>query len=257
MYSIENVSFAYGDEPVVKGITLEISGGEMTGLIGPNGSGKTTLLKLLSKVLTPDNGVIKFNGTDIGRISQKELARSVAVVSQMELTYFPFTVAEIVLMGRNPYLKSVDFEGRHDIDVAKNAMRMTDVLRFENRRIDEVSAGERQRVFIARALTQEPKVLLLDECTSNLDIKHQIEIYELVRNLNVVNRITVLTVSHDINLAVRYCKRLIMMKDGGVYCDGNVSAVLNEKNIREVFGVNAEFLRSEKHNQNLIVPYIL
>jgi len=224
---------------VLDGFNLSVRQGEIVGIIGPNGSGKTTTLKLLSKVLKPERGIIRLMGHDIALMRRKNIAKIVAVVPQGTSIAFPFTAREIVLMGRSPHLGFLQIEQEHDLKIADNAMALTDSLEIADRNIDELSGGERQRVIIARALSQEPKIMLLDEPTSYLDINHQVEIFDLIKRLNSERDLTVVLVSHDLNMASEYCDRLVLMKDGQVYRNGSPKEVITETNIREVYEVNA------------------
>jgi iron complex transport system ATP-binding protein len=256
MIELQDITFSYDAARVIDGVTFSIDDGEFVGVIGPNGSGKTTLLKLLSKVLRPHSGTIKIKGKDISRISSRELARTIAVVPQESNVLFPFTVREIVLMGRYPHLSALSFEHRQDIDIADETMRTTDVAQFADRLITEVSGGEKQRVIIARALAQQPAAMLLDEPTAFLDIRHQIDVHELLKSLNEKRRMTILCISHDLNLAARYCKRLILLDHGRVAADGSPTDVLTPDNILRVFGVNATVQHHPQSGAPVVLPDI-
>ncbi len=232
------IRFRYGSNWVLSDLSLTIEQGEIAGIIGPNGSGKTTVLKLMSKVLRPEAGSIWLMGRNIASMKQKEVARTVSVVPQGTSIAFPFTVREVVLMGRSPHLGILQMERESDVRIADNAMALTDTLGFADRSIDELSGGERQRVIIARALAQESKIMLLDEPTSYLDINHQIEIFDLIKRLNGERDLTVVTVSHDLNMAAEYSDRLILLKNGRVYKDGSPREVITEADIREVYEAN-------------------
>jgi len=254
MLEVQNIAFSYDGVRVIDGVSFRVEDGEFVGVIGPNGSGKTTLLKLLSKVLGADSGNIKIKGKEISRISNKELARIIAVVPQESHVLFPFTVREIVLMGRYPHLGALAFEHREDFRIAEEMMRTTDVAQFADRLITEVSGGEKQRVIIARALAQEPAAMLLDEPTAFLDIKHQIDVHELLKALNEKRRMTILCVSHDLNLAARYCKRLILLDRGRVAADGTPREVLTPENISRVFGVNVLVQQHPHTGSPIVMP---
>lgn len=232
------VKYRYGSNWVLNDLSLVVEQGEIAGIIGPNGSGKTTILKLLSKVLKPEAGSIRLMERDIASMKQKEIAKIVAAVPQGTSIAFPFTVREIILMGRSPHLGLLQMERESDMRIADNAMALTDTLEFADRSIDELSGGERQRVIIARALAQEPLVCLLDEPTSYLDINHQVEIFDLIKRLNGERDLTVVIVSHDLNMAAEYCDRLILLKNGRVYKDGSPREVITEADIREVYEAN-------------------
>lgn len=237
----EKIKYRYNHNSdwVLNGFSLDIEHGEIVGIIGPNGSGKTTVLKLLSKVLKPNHGNVILMGKDISSMKQRDIAKIVAVVPQGEISAFPFTAREVVLMGRSPHLNFWQMENEHDLRIADNAMALTDSLEIADRNIDELSGGERQRIIIARALSQEPKIMLLDEPTSFLDINHQVEIFDLIKRLNSERDLTVVIVSHDLNMASEYCDRLVLMKNGRAFRDGSPKDVITETNMKEVYEVNA------------------
>ena len=198
------IGFRYTMEWVLKDISLGVKRGEFWGIIGPNGSGKTTLLKIIDRILVPQRGNVWINGVNIRKMKRDALARLVAVVPQEAPLIFPFSVEEIVLMGRAPHLGKLRFEGKRDHEVTRRSMEMTETLSFAHRSIGELSGGERQRVLIARALAQEPQIILLDEPTAFLDIRHQISFFNLIKTLNREEGLTVISVTHDINLASLY-----------------------------------------------------
>ena len=229
------IGFRYTGEWVLKDISFVIGKGEFWGIIGPNASGKTTLLKIIDRLLVPQEGSVWINGTNIREVKRDTLARIIAVVPQEAPLIFPFSVEEIVLMGRAPHLGKLRFEGRKDHEIARRSMEMTDTLSFAHRSIGELSGGERQRVLIARALAQEPQIILLDEPTAFLDIRHQISFFNLISTLNRKEGLTVISVTHDINLASLYCERIVLLDRGSVHCIGTPEEVVTEANIREVY----------------------
>jgi len=235
-----NIKFRYSRKSpyVLNNFNLSVDHGEIVGIIGPNGSGKTTALKILSRTIRPEHGKIKIMGRNIAEMRQKEIAKIIGVVPQGTTVAFPFTAREIVLMGRSPHLGFWQMEQEHDLKVADNVMALTDSLEIADRRIDELSGGEQQRVIIARALAQEPKIMLLDEPTAYLDINHQVEIFDLIKRLNSERELTVVIVSHDLNMASEYCDRLVLMRNGQVYKEGSPKQVITEANIREVYDIN-------------------
>lgn len=231
----EHVSGGYYEETIVHDVSFEIARGDFLGIIGPNGSGKSTLLRLLTRVLPLERGDVELNGEKISRMPVKELAKKVAFVPQDTFIHFPFSVEEIVLMGRIPHLKRLQFETQKDFLIVENAMTLTDVLPLRCKEIDELSAGERQRVIIAKALTQEPVLLFLDEPTSHLDIGHQIQVLDLLRRLNREKQLTVVIVLHDLNLASEYCDRILLLNEGRVFKEGSPDEVLTYANIEAVY----------------------
>lgn len=245
---LENIGFTYprGDNvnPALRRIDLKIENGESITILGPNGSGKSTLLKIISGVLNPSEGKVYLDNKNYNGYSRKELAQKIAYVSQNNFSIFPFSVFEIVMMGRSPYMGMLGYENESDAAKVNEALDTVEISNLKNKGINEISGGEAQRAFIARALVQEPEVILLDEPNAHLDIKHQISIFNLIRNLNTEKNITVVTVSHDLNLAGHFSKRAILMKNGSLYADDKVENILTEKNIKDVFGVNSSVSNS-------------
>ena len=235
---LEQIGFKYNEHQVLKNVSFEVKRGEFLGILGPNGSGKTTLLNVIDGILIPQEGELWINGTSCNKLKRENLAKIIAVVPQESLMLFPFTVQEIVLMGRAPHLGKWRFEGETDFKIAHQAMEMTDTLSLMNRSMNALSAGERQRVLIARALAQQPQIMLLDEPTAFLDIKHQIDFFDLIKTLNKNQTLTVIGVTHDINLASLYCDRIILLRDGHIHCMGSPEEVIAESHIREVYETN-------------------
>lgn len=226
-------------------LSFDIGPGEIVGVIGPNSSGKTTLIRLLTRVLEPAAGEIRLEGVPLRRLARTELARRVAVVPQGEPPQSPFTVGELVLMGRYPHGPGRYFESPHDRAVAREAMGSTGVLELADLPLDHLSGGERQRAVIARALAQEPGLLVLDEPTAHLDLHHQVEAAALLRRLNQERRMTILLVSHDLNLAAEVCDRLLLLAAGRVAATGAPEAVLEESLLASVFGCEVIVDKSE------------
>jgi iron complex transport system ATP-binding protein len=233
-----NINFNYSEKLILHDLSFTIDEAQVTAIIGPNGSGKTTLLKIINGTLFPASGTIVIENRATSLWSRRELARAVAIVPQEDLSIFPFYAEEIVLMGRFPHLSNYGFEDKKDYRIAHEAMERTDTLAFASRRYDELSAGERQRVLIARALTQEPKILLLDESTVFLDLKHQVQFLALLRQLNIGQKLTVIFVTHDINLAGQHSDRIILLHNGKNYAIGTPAEVMTAKNIKEVYDVD-------------------
>jgi iron complex transport system ATP-binding protein len=219
-------------------VSFAIDEAQIVAIIGPNGSGKTTLLKIINGTLFPNSGQMLIDDKDTLQWSRQEIARKVAIVPQETSVIFPFYAEEIVLMGRFPHLSNYRFEDKKDYRIVHEAMEKTDTLAFATRRFDELSAGERQRVLIARALAQEPKVLLLDESTVFLDLKHQLQFLTLLRQLNTAQQLTVIFVTHDINLAAQNADRIILLYSGEIYAIGKPAEVITAANIKEVYDVD-------------------
>lgn len=232
---INGLTGGYNDEAIVKNISLDINKGDFFGIIGPNGSGKTTFLRLISRVLVPQKGNIELEAVDINKINLKNFCQRVAFVSQDTAVNFSFTVWEIVLMGRIPHLKRMQLETEKDFLAAKAALSMTDTLHLKDKKIDELSSGERQRVFIAKALAQQPDILLLDEPTSHLDIGHQIQVLDLLMKSNKEKNLTIIMILHDLNLASAYCNRIALLNTGSIFKQGLVEDVLTYQNIEAVY----------------------
>jgi iron complex transport system ATP-binding protein len=232
---IKSLCSGYGKEHILKGIDVEIKEGELVGIIGPNGSGKTTLLRTMTGILKPDKGSVHVENNRLTKLTAKEIARKIAVVTQ-NIEPVMITVGEYVLMGRLPYYgKFQFFEKKHDLKLAEKYMKLTDVFSFKDKLMSEISGGERQRAQVARALVQQPLILLLDEPTSHLDITHQVRILDLVKKLNRDLSITVVMVIHDLNMAAEYCSKLVMLKQGRVFIDNSPEKVLTYKNIEDVY----------------------
>ena len=236
MLSAKDIHYSYNSHAVLRGIDLDVSAGEFVGIIGPNGSGKTTLLRALGGVITPARGHIHFEGSPVDRVNRVELAKRLACLTQTVNVNLPFTVRQVVLLGRNPHLKRFQRIGPADQQIASAAMTDAAVDHLAEKFVTEISAGERQRVFIAMALAQQPDLLMLDEPTSHLDIAHQVRIYELLARLHRDRSLTVVVVSHDLNLAAEYCQKLILLKDGTVACAGAAADVIREDILEPVYG---------------------
>ncbi|WP_111573289.1 ABC transporter ATP-binding protein [Halanaerobium saccharolyticum] len=240
MLKTDKIKFSYAREKVLRGIDLEIEAGSFIGIIGPNASGKSTLLKNMSQTLKPESGAVYLDHQLLNDYSSLELAKKMAVVPQDTEVNFNFNVYDIIMMGRHPYQKRWSGLSQEDKKIVKEVMEVTDTLKLRGKLINELSGGERQRVIIARALAQKPDILLLDEPTSSLDINYQGEIYDLLNYLNQEFNLTIITVSHDLNLTAQYCEELLLLKEGRIYAAGPAEEVLTENNIKAVY--NAEVL---------------
>ena len=230
------ISFQYDEATVLDELSLRTDPGEFVGIIGPNGSGKSTLLRLLAGVIRPSSGDVFLGDRNMAGMSRREVARIVAVVPQETSVSFGFTGLELVLMGRSPHVGRFSLESAEDVGIARRVMDATDTWQFRDRRVDAVSGGEKQRLVIARALAQEPSILLLDEPTSALDIRHQVNIYALLQRFHAREGLSVILVSHDLNLAARACTRLVLLKEGRIVRDGTPREVLKADTLSETYG---------------------
>ncbi len=244
----------YVDDPILKGIGLNISDAGFTGVIGPNGCGKSTLLRAITGVLPAWKGDVYLDGVNIKEMSRRDIARKVAVVPQRTQISFPFNVREVVEMGRTPYLGRFEMPHGEHAKVVDVALEKVGVDKLQERTIRELSGGEYQRMLIARALTQEPDLLLLDEATSQLDIGHRIEVMDLIKDLNKKEGLTVITIHHDLNLAARYCGEIMLMDKGIIHARGVPSDVLTTPHLRAVYGIEAEVRRNPRDDTLYVVP---
>ena len=243
MLRLEKIGFRYREEWVLRDVSFAVEPGDFLGILGPNGSGKTTLLKLIDGLLAPQEGKVFLQGKHIGAMKRRDIARTMAVVPQESPFVFSYSVEEIVLMGRSPHLGNLAFETERDRAIARKAMEETEITGLAKRSFNELSGGERQRVLIARALAQEPALLLLDESTAFLDLRHQIAFMNLLASLNRGKGLTILAVTHDINLAALFCGKILLLKEGVVHSLGSPGDVLTEEAVREVYRVEARIDR--------------
>ena len=232
-----DVEFSYLSTPILLGVHLELAKSEVLSIVGPNGAGKSTLIRCINRILNPQKGSILLDGSDIIHMSRMELARLVGYIPQSDHQSFPATVFDVVLMGRRPYMGWNS--GQRDKEKVLDVMQMLNIEHLAMRDINEISGGQRQKGLIARALAQEPDVLLLDEPTSNLDIKHQLEVMDAIRSLVAEKNISAIMAIHDLNLGSRYSDRMIMLDKGVIAAVGSPFTVLTQDNIKQVYQVEA------------------
>jgi iron complex transport system ATP-binding protein len=252
--AFEGVAVRFGERELLRDVCFELHPGEVVGLAGRNGSGKTTLLRVASRVHTPAAGRVLAGGRPVGGLSRRELARELAVVPQDAAIAFPFRVGEIVLMGRTPHLGALGFETRADVERAREAMARVGIAELADRSVLELSGGERQLALMARALTQDPQVLLLDEPTAHLDLHHRLSVLERVRDFARSGR-SALVVSHDLNLSARSCDRIALLGEGGLLAIGPPAQVLERDNLRRAFAVDASVVTGPD-GAPLVIPRI-
>jgi iron complex transport system ATP-binding protein len=250
----ENLRFSYGGQRVIDGVTLTVAPGDRLALVGPNGSGKSTLIRLLSGVLRPEEGRVLLEGRDLRSYRPRELARRIAVVPQETSLDFPFSVLEVTLMGRSPHLVGLGFEGDRDVAIAERCLELVGARSLGSRRFQELSGGEKQRVVIARALAQEPAVLLLDEPATFLDVKHVVDIFEVLVERSVSERISLVVVLHDLNLAALYCPRIALLKNGRLLAEGPTGEVLTYANVRATFETDVYVSRNDLTGTLNVLP---
>jgi len=237
MIDVSHLGFSYSEGEVLRNLSFQVGRGFFLTIAGPNGSGKSTLLNLLSGQLRAGSGSIRIDGAEVESYSTASLAKKVSVVRQEFVPVFGFSVLETVLMARVPYYGQLGFETKHDRDIANDALEATETIRLARRQLGQISGGERQRVFIARALAQDTPVLLLDEPTSFLDLHHQVRIYDLLKKMQIEKAKTIVAVTHDINLAAQYCDELLLLATDGNCYKGTGRDVLGPETIEKVFGV--------------------
>ncbi len=246
---LKDVSFSYGKRPVLESITMCVEEGEIVSIVGPNGSGKTTLLKCINRILKP-KGNILLDGVDLKKLKLNEIAQLMGYVPQSTMYSFPTTVFDVVLLGRKPYLGWSP--SSKDLEIVSNVLSLLGLDNLILRNFNELSDGEKQKILIARALAQEPKLLLLDEPTSNLDIKHQLEVLSLIRNIAKKKKISAIMAIHDLNLASQFSDRIFFLRQGKIYDFGTPEAVITKENIKAVYGVNT--IISWNSNKPHIIP---
>ena len=249
---IKNIDFSYNTKKVLADVSFPVKQGEFLGIIGPNGAGKSTVLRLICGILKPDRGSIAILNESLSSIEPRQLAKKIAFVPQETHFSLDFTVEDIVMMGRYPYLRAFQRENKTDYEARDHALNYVDVDDLRKRRINSLSSGERQRVVLARALAQEPQILILDEPTSHLDLHHQYAIMELLKKMNKEG-MSIIVVNHDLNLASLYCERLVLMYRGKVFKQGTPAEILNEKTLKDVYLTDVKVMKHPHKD----VPHIL
>jgi len=239
-FSMKDVHFALGETSILEDINIDLPPGRIYGILGPNGSGKSTWLDLLIRHRVPQQGMVEYNGRPLGSYSRKQISKEMALVPQDYRLNFPFQVLEVLLMGRYPFLPRFASPGSRDLNIVREVMQKTGLEKFQDRMVTELSGGERQRVVFARALVQDTPVLILDEATASLDIKHGLHLLSLVRQKNQQARTTVFSVFQDINLAAAFCSHIIFFKQGRILLHGPTTEVLTPENLERVFDVRAK-----------------
>jgi len=234
---VKNVEFGYNSTLVLEGVSMDLDSSEIVGIVGPNGAGKSTLIRCIDRILLPGGGTILLDENDISNMTRMEIAKWMGYVPQTTTRVFPATVFDTVLMGRRPHLGWKSSE--EDVDKVLEILELLGIMEFAMRDFNEISGGQQQKVLIARALAQEADILLLDEPTSNLDIRHQLDVMEIMTNIVHKKKISAVMAIHDLNLAARYTSRILMLNGGRIFAAGNPESVLTEENIRRAYGVEA------------------
>lgn len=246
---INDLVFSYSSVPVLRDITIDLTGPKFVSIMGPNGVGKSTLIHCINKILTPTSGTVMIDDRNVKDISLKEMAKNVGYVPYTSSDTFPLNVVDTVLMGRHPHSQWGSLD--KDLDIVYDTLRMLGISSLAMRSFNELSAGQHQKVVLARGLVQEPSILLLDEPTSNLDVRHQLDVTRLLKQLSVDKQILVIMISHDINIAAKYSDEVIMMSGGTVFAVGTPKDVITPENLREVYGVEAAVI------EDMGVPHVI
>ncbi|MDD4872962.1 MAG: ABC transporter ATP-binding protein [Kiritimatiellae bacterium] len=249
-----NVSAGYHSVPVIRNLDLTVTEGQMVGILGPNGAGKTTFLRCITGLCSPMTGIVSIFGSDVTRLPAAERARLIAVVPQELEIPASFTVQEIVMIGRTASLNRWSQPSLCDVKIVERAMVYTDVADIKHRPVTELSGGEKQRVIVAMALAQEPRMILMDEATSHLDMNHRLEIMQIIERLNIEKGVSVIMVSHDLNLTAEFCQRIILMDRGKIAADGKPSEVLTENILSTIYNCNVRVQKNQANGSVCVLP---
>lgn len=239
---IDDLEFGYSSTPVLQNVVLDLNSAQFISIIGPNGVGKSTLIHCMNKVLKPTRGTVMINDVDVSQMKLKDVAKIVGYVPYTSSDTFPLSVVDTVLMGRSPHTGWRPKE--KDLEIVYNILKMLSIDHLADRAFNELSAGQHQKVMLARGLAQDPEILLLDEPTSNLDIRHQLEVTSILKELCEHRDMLIIMISHDINIASKFSDKIIMLKDGTIYAAGTPAEVITKENICEVYGVDSEIMDS-------------
>ncbi|MBO4763683.1 MAG: ABC transporter ATP-binding protein [Candidatus Methanomethylophilaceae archaeon] len=240
---IDGMEFGYSSIPVLHDVTLDLDGPQFVTIIGPNGVGKSTLIHCINKILMPRGGTVMINDVDVSEMKLKDVAKTVGYVPYTSTDTFPLSVVDTVLMGRSPHTGWRPKES--DLEIVYNILKMLGIDHLADRPFNELSAGQHQKVMLARGLAQDPEILLLDEPTSNLDIRHQLEVTSILRELSRNKDLLVIMISHDINISAKFSDKVILLKDGTIYAAGTPEEVVTSENIREAYGVDSQVVSDE------------
>lgn len=253
--STENLQVKYGETTALEDVNIHINKGEITTIIGPNGSGKSTLIKVISRCLKPNSGTVYLNGSNIYKINTKNVAKEMAILPQVKNVSGDITVENLVSYGRYPHLNFGKRLGREDNEIIDWAIEQTGLKDFKNRFVATLSGGERQRAWISMALAQKPKILILDEPTTYLDISYQLEVLELVKELNKTLGLTVIMVLHDLNQAARYSDQIYVLKEGRIYEHGEPENIIKSTLLKDIFRIKAHVYEDKVNNCPYFIPY--
>ena len=251
---ISGLDFFYDDKKILDGVSFTVGQGEHVSVIGPNGAGKSTLLKCLNRIVRKKAGSVRLFGKELDDYTQKDLGAMIGYVAQNRDQAFPYTVFEFVQMGRYPYLNPLSRVSKKDIDVIMEALELTGLSGHADRKVAQLSGGEKQKVYIAAALAQRPKILLLDEPTTHLDPKHQTDIQKTVKDICAKLNMTILHVTHDLNHIIFWSQRILALKEGRLFCEGAPSEILNREKLNQIFDTDFVLVAHPHTNHPVILP---